>query len=128
MGELGPFVETLAILARVEPLSRPTVFQLLLKMLGPNGELVPGTCWANGLRCGREPARRRESKADGLFADSGGSKPGEGDLKGLCDGEGLDVLKARDGRLSKPLVGGPVVDSREGRVPARARRVDGRLS
>jgi hypothetical protein len=38
----------LAMLAKVLPLSRPVGFQLL-KMDGPNGELVPGT-WAKGLR------------------------------------------------------------------------------
>lgn len=80
MGELGPFVETLAMLARVEPLSRPMVFQLLLKMLGPNGELAPDTCEGNGLRCGREPARSRERSVVGLSVDvKDGSRPGEGD-------------------------------------------------
>lgn len=111
------------MLAKVEPLSRPTAFQLLLKMFGPKGELAPDGCGANGLRWGMEPARRRDSKADGLFDGSVGSRPGDGDLKGLCDGEGLDVLNANAGMLSKPLAG-PVVDSREGKVPARARRVE----
>lgn len=64
-GELGPLEPTLAMLARVEPRSRPTAagFQLLLKMEGPKGELVPGTA-EKGLRCGIDPARRRESRAE----------------------------------------------------------------
>lgn len=117
------------MLARVEPLSRPTAFQLLLKMVGPKGELVPGTCWGNGLRWGSDPARSRDRRAEGLLDGSvGGSSPGDGDLKGLCDGDGLDVLKAKDGRLNKPLAVGPPVDNLDGRVPARARRVEGRES
>lgn len=129
MGELGPFEETLAILARVDPLSRPTVFQLLLKMLGPNGEFVPDTWEGKGLRWGMEPARRRERRAEGLLDGStAGSSPGDGDLKGLCDGDGLDVLNANEGMLSKPLLVGPPVDNLDGSVPARARRVDGRES
>lgn len=118
------------MLAKVEPLSRPTAFQLLLKMLGPNGELVPDTCWGKGPRWGREPARRRDSRADGLLDGSVlGSRPGEGDLNGLCEGDGLDeVLNANEGGFSKPLELGPPVDSLDGRVPARARRVDGRAS
>lgn len=116
------------MLAKVEPLSRPTGFQLL-KMLGPKGELVPGTCGGKGGRCGKEPARSRDSRADGLVDESvGGSSPGEGDLNGLCDGDGLEVLNANDGRLNKPLVVGPLVDNLDGSVPARARRVDGRES
>jgi len=67
----------LAILAKVLPLSRPVGFQLL-KIEGPNGELVPGM-WANGLRCGMEPARSLERRVDALVEPSA-SSAGDGDL------------------------------------------------
>ncbi len=72
------------MLARVEPRSRVVGFQLL-KIDGPNGEFAAGT-WAKGLRCGSEPARSRERRADEdeapptVSADSG---PGDGDLNGV---------------------------------------------
>lgn len=76
---------TLAMLARVEARSRPTPagFQLL-KMEGPNGELVPGI-GANWLLWGMDPARRRERSVELELAAvfSWGSGLGEGDLKGL---------------------------------------------
>lgn len=71
---------TLAMLARVEPRSRPTPvgFQLL-KMEGPNGDAVPGR-FAKGLRWGIDPARSRESKVELVELFSVGSRPGEGVL------------------------------------------------
>lgn len=122
--------ETLAMLASVDPLSRPTAFQPLLKILGPKGELEPDpdTCGAKGLRCGKEPARRRERSVVGFSAVVGvGSRPGEDDgcPYGLCDRDGLEVLKAEGGRPSNPFAGGGPVDRRDGSVPARARRVEG---
>lgn len=72
----------LAMLASVDPRSRVVGFQLL-KMDGPNGEVAVGV-WPNGARCGIEPARRRDSRAEDEeappFPASTGSKPGEGDL------------------------------------------------
>jgi hypothetical protein len=124
-GELGPLDPRLAMLARVAPRSRPEVFQLL-NMEGPNGELAPGRV-AKGLRCGIEPARSRESKAEPLEVLSGVSSPGDGDLNGLCEGVGLDVFEARDGRLRRPLLI-PPGENRDGTVPARARRTEGRPS
>lgn len=63
-GELGPFDPMLAILAKVEPLSRPVGFQLL-KMEGPKGELLPGM-WPEekGVRWGNEPARSLDNRFD----------------------------------------------------------------
>lgn len=124
-GELGPLDPMLAMLARVDARSRPVGFQLL-KMEGPNGELVPGIC-ANGLRWGIEPARRRDKRADELDELSGASKPGEGDLKGLWEGVGRDDLGVRAGMLSRALPA-PPGENLEGTVPARARLVWGRLS
>jgi len=118
---------TLAILAKVEALSRPVTagFQLE-KMDGPKGEFEPGI-EANGLRCGMEPARSLESSVEGLVVFSNGSSPGDGALNGLWEGVGLDDLGARAGMLSKPLPT-PPGENRDGTVPARARRVWGRLS
>ena len=70
-----------------------------------------------------EPARSLDSNE----VASGGSRPGEGDLKGVCVGLGRDVLEARAGMPSKPLPA-PPGENRDGTVPARARRVCGRLS
>ena len=115
----------LAMLAKVLARSRPVGFQLL-KMEGPNGELVPGT-GAKGLRWGKEPARSLESKADALEGSLGASRPGEGDLKGVCDGLGREVLEARVGTPSMGLPA-PPGENLEGKVPARARRVWGSVS
>jgi len=73
----------LAMLASVLALSRPPEGFQVLKMEGPKGELVPGTC-ENGLLWGIEPARSLERSADWVAAGSVDSvRPGEGDLKGL---------------------------------------------
>ena len=115
------------MLASVEPLSRPPVGFQLLKMDGPNGELEPGM-WAKGLRCGMEPALRRDNNVEAPEDGSDGSSPGDGDLKGLCEGAGLEDLEARVGMLSNPFPA-PPGENLEGTVPALARRpVDGRLS
>src|SRR3569833_3131063 len=105
----------LAMLARVEPRSRPLGFQLL-NMEGPKGELAP--MGAKGLRCGMDPARRRESRVDELDELSGeGSRPGEGDLKGRWEGVGRVDLEGRLGTPSRPLPM-PPGEKREGTVPA----------
>lgn len=69
------------MLARVEPRSRPRPegFQLL-KIEGPKGEAEVGR-FANGLRCGIDPARSLERRVEvpGLLL-SGGSRLGDGDL------------------------------------------------
>lgn len=109
----------LAMLARVDALSRPVGFQLL-KIDGPNGELVPGMC-ANGLLWGIEPARSRDRRADELDEPSDGSKFGEGDLKGLWEGVGLEDFGASVGMLGRPPP--PPGENLDGTVPARARRV-----
>jgi hypothetical protein len=133
-GELGPLDPMLAMLANVLPLSRPPGGFQLLKIEGPKGELVPGT-WvpANGLRWGIEPARSLESSVDvveGLLLALvvlGASRPGDGDLNGVCDGLGREALAAREGIPSKALPA-PPGGNLDGTVPARARRVCGRLS
>jgi len=53
--------------------------------------------------------------------------PGEGDLNGVCDGEGREVLEAKAGIFSMPLTPAPA-GNLDGTVPARARRVCGKLS
>ena len=74
-----------------------------------------------------EPARSLESSVDAFERSLGASRPGEGDLKGVCDGLGREVLEASAGMPSKAL---PAVlgENLDGNVPARARRVCGRLS
>lgn len=114
------------MLARVLPRSRPAVGFQLEKMDGPKGELVPGI-WAKGLRCGMEPARSLDRRVEALAALSFGSIPGDGDLNGLCEGDGREVFDARAGMLSRPLPA-PPGENLEGTVPARARRVPGKLS
>lgn len=111
------------MLARVDPRSRPRPagFQLL-KMPGPNGEFAPGR-GAKGLRCGMEPARSRESRVEVPGgADSGSSRPGDGDLNGLGDGVGREDFGASAGKLRRPFPT-PPGEKRDGTVPARARRV-----
>jgi hypothetical protein len=97
-------------------------------MEGPNGELVPGI-WplAKGLRCGIEPARSLERRLDEFEALSSAVRFGEGDLKGLCEGVGLEVLDDRAARPCNPLAA-PPGENRDGTVPARARRLCGRPS
>lgn len=71
------------MLANVAPLSRPVGFQLL-KMEGPNGELVPGMCVeTKGLRWGNEPARSLDKRFDECAACSSGVRFGDGDLNGV---------------------------------------------
>ena len=73
-----------------------------------------------------EPARSLESRVDEPEGSLGESRPGEGDLKGVCDGLGRDVLEASVGM---PSMGLPAPgENLEGNVPARARRVCGRVS
>lgn len=120
---------TLAMLASVDPRSRPTPVTppQLLKMDGPKGELEPGR-GANWLRCGIEPARRRERRVEPFDVLSIGSSPGDGVLlKGLCDGVFLADLAPKPGTF-KWFVGAPPGENREGTVPARGRRVWGRES
>jgi len=74
-----------------------------------------------------EPARSLDSRVDALVRFSAGSRPGDGDLNGVCVGLGRDVLEARAGTLSSPLPT-PPGENLDGTVPARARRVCGRLS
>jgi hypothetical protein len=73
-----------------------------------------------------EPARSLDSNVE-LFRFSVGSRPGDGDLNGVCVGLGRDVLEARVGMLNSPLPA-PPGENLDGTVPARARRVCGRLS
>lgn len=63
MGEVGPFDPRLAMLARVDVLSRPDV-QFVEKTDGPNGPL-PDWVVDEKLEmcCGTDPARRRDSSA-----------------------------------------------------------------
>jgi hypothetical protein len=78
-----------------------------------------------------EPARNLDSSAALLALACSASPPrlGEGDLKGLGDGVGRDVLFAMMvGRGPSPLLA-PPGEKRDGTVPARARLVGcGRLS
>jgi len=92
---------TLAILARVEVLSRPVPVGFQLEKIdGPKGEAAPGI-GAKGLLCGIEPARSRESSVDEFEAFSDGSSPGDGDLNGLWEGVGRDDKGAKAGAPSK---------------------------
>ena len=74
-----------------------------------------------------EPARSLESKVDALDRSLGASRPGEGDLNGVCDGLGRDVLEAIAGM---PSIGFPAPpgENLDGNVPARVRRPCGKLS
>lgn len=74
-----------------------------------------------------EPARSLESSVEAFAALSFGSRFGEGDLKGVCEGDGREVFDAKAGMLSSPLPA-PPGENLDGTVPARARRVPGRLS
>jgi hypothetical protein len=52
---------------------------------------------------------------------------GDGDLYGLGDGVGREVLEIADGMGPSPFMGAPG-ENRDGTVPARARRACGKLS
>lgn len=123
-GELGPFDPRLAILASVDVRSRPDA-QFVENTEGPKGP-VALEYW---LRCGIDPARNRDRRAALLAVLWSPMSPreGEGDLKGLGDGVGRDVFATSAGRAPRPLVT-PPGENRDGTVPARARRVVGRLS
>lgn len=115
------------MLAKVEVRSRPEA-QFVEKTEGPKG---PATeYW---LRCGIDPARNLDSRAEllALFAVCSPISPiedGDGDLNGLADGVGLEVLDAIVGTAPIPFVT-PPGENREGTVPARALLVvDGGLS
>lgn len=98
------------------------------KMELPKGETAGGK---KPGRCGIEPARRRDRRADlaaafvepsaaKLLFSAGAPEPG---LKGLVDGVGREVLGRSDEAGSKPG-GAAEGENRDGRVPARARRPD----
>lgn len=88
-GELGPLDPILAMLASVLPLSRPLGFHVL-KTDGPKGELEPGP-WENGLRCGIEPARSLDNRAEDCGAPTLSERPGGGvPLNGLWEGVGRE--------------------------------------
>lgn len=98
---------------------------------GPNGPVTE--YW---LRCGIDPALNLDNRAELLALDVFDTTwspispidDGEGDLNGLGDGVGLEVLATSVGRAPRPLVT-PPGEKRDGTVPARALRVvDGRLS
>lgn len=74
-----------------------------------------------------EPARSLDKRFEDRADSDGSFRPGDGDLKGLWDGVGRVDWEEIAGILSRPfpiLPGG----NRDGTVPARARRVEGRLS
>ena len=97
------------------------------KMGLPKGETAGGK---KPGRCGIEPARRRDSRADlaAAFVEPSAAKlfsvgvPEPG-LKGLVEGVGRDVLGRSDEAESRPG-GAAEGENRDGRVPARARRPD----
>ena len=114
------------MLASVEVRSRPDA-QFVENTEGPNGVLVE--YW---LRCGIEPARSRDKRAalfDELWSPIS-PRLGDGLLKGLGEGDGLEVFAISDG--SGPSPASPLLkppgEKRDGTVPARARRVCGRPS
>jgi hypothetical protein len=114
------------MLASVELRSRPGA-QFEEKTDTPKGE-VALLYW---LRCGREPARNRDKRA-ALWELAWSASPprfGDGDLNGLGDGVGREVLfVTMDGMGPRPLAA-PPGEKRDGTVPARARLVGcGRLS
>jgi len=93
----------------------------------PKGEVAGGRIPG---RWGMEPARRRERRADLAAALVGpGTKPLRSvgvpgpDLKGLVEGVGREVWGRSEEAESRPG-GAAAGEKREGRVPARARRVD----
>ena len=112
------------MLASVDVRSRPEA-QFVENTEGPNGPLA----FEYWLLCGIEPARNRDSRAALLAAlwSTSSPRPGEGVLKGLREGVGWEVLATSVGRGPSPLLT-PPGEKRDGTVPARARRVEGRLS
>lgn len=114
------------MLASVDVRSRPEA-QFDEKTDTPNGE-VALLYW---LRCGIEPARNLDrSAALWELADSNSNaKFGEGDLNGLGDGVGREVLLATiEGMGPRPFAA-PPGENLDGTVPARARLAGcGRLS
>jgi len=98
--------------------SRPEA-QLVENTDGPNGPLG---C-ENWLLCGIDPARSRDRSP--IWP-----RFGDGLLNGLGDGVGLEVFGASGGRGLSPNPPSPFPpgENRDGTVPARARRVCGRLS
>jgi hypothetical protein len=119
-GELGWLDPWLAMLASVEVRSRP------------EAQFVENTEGPKGLRCGIEPALNLDNKARLFAVDELWSpispRDGEGDLKGLGAGDGLEVFAISEGRGPRPLLT-PPGEKRDGTVPARALLVvDGRLS
>lgn len=110
------------MLASVDVRSRLPGAQFEEKTDMPKGE-VPLPYW---LRCGIEPARNRDKRAALWELACSGSPPrfGDGDLNGLGDGVGREVLFATMvGRGPRPLAA-PPGEKRDGTVPARARLVD----
>ena len=96
------------------------------KIEEPNGDDVVGR---RAARCGIEPALSRERRADfaaagllGPNAELSVGVPGPG-LNGLVDGVGRDVLGRSEDCGMSP-VGAPAGENREGKVPARALRVE----
>lgn len=115
------------MLARVDVRSRPAEDQFVEKTEGPNGPAGPVKYW---LRCGIEPARNRDKRAELLarFCCSLISpSDGDGDLNGLCEGVGREVFATSDGRGPKAFVA-PPGENLDGTVPALARLVCGKLS
>jgi len=111
------------MLARVPDLSR--LAQLVENKPGPKGPAEPPMF----IRCGTEPALRRDRRAAWLvFIFEGGTKPmlslGVEDpgLKGLVEGVGREVFGASPGGVvpSKFRPGAGGKPKRDGRVPARA--------
>lgn len=113
------------MLARVDVRSRPDD-QFVENTEGPKGVFDP--YW---LLCGIEPARNLDKRA-ALFNDPSPISPkfGDGLLNGLGAGEGLEDFAISEGSgpsPPRPLLN-PPGENRDGTVPARARRVCGRLS
>ena len=108
------------MLASVDVLSRPD------DQLGENteGPTPNADCPTKFVRCGMDPARSRESKAALLPLVESPISPrlGDGDLYGLADGVGREVLEIMEGIALSPLMG-PPGENLDGTVPARARRV-----
>lgn len=126
-GDVGPFEGSDAMLWSV--LLRSRLLDHPVEKIGfPKGDTAGGK---KPGRCGIEPARRRESKADlaAALVEPRAAKPEfsvgvpEPGLKGLVEGVGRDDLGRSDEADSKPG-GGAEGENREGSVPARARRPD----
>jgi hypothetical protein len=114
------------MLANVDVRSRPDV-QFEENTDTPNGDVALLPYW---LRCGIDPARKRDSNAALLAELESWMSPrfGDGDLNGLGEGVGRDVLAINEGNPVIPLPAAPPGENRDGTVPARARLACGRLS